>query len=107
LGEGRNSRPRGTQDRQCKVFRFREVAGCGANGGNGRGDAFDPGSAFFSFLDAILMTTPQLVPLFTDLSVEDSNAIVIRTWSARRSLTSSNVGAIVMVPEGASVPGCA
>ena len=30
---------------------------------------------FFSFL-MIQMTTPQMVPLFTDLSVEDSNAIV-------------------------------
>ena len=41
---------------------------------------------FFAFV-IIRVTTPQMTTLFTDLSVEDSSAI-IRTWSARRFPTS-------------------
>ena len=53
---------------------------------------------FFSFL-MIRMTTPQLVPLFTDLSVEDSNAIVKDLERQAIAYEIKNDGAIVLVPK--------
>ena len=51
---------------------------------------------FFSFL-MIRMTTPQLVPLFTDLSVEDSASIVKDLERQAIAYQIKNDGAIVMV----------
>ncbi|MGH7879799.1 MAG: flagellar basal-body MS-ring/collar protein FliF, partial [Candidatus Binataceae bacterium] len=53
---------------------------------------------FFSFL-MIQMTTPQMVPLFTDLSVEDSAAIVKDLDRQAITYQLKNDGAIVMVPK--------
>ena len=53
---------------------------------------------FFSFL-IIRMTTPQMVPLFTDLSVEDSAAIIKDLERQAVSYQLKNDGAIVMVPK--------
>jgi flagellar M-ring protein FliF len=53
---------------------------------------------FFSFL-MIQMTTPQLVPLFTDLSVEDSSAIVKDLERQAIPYELKNDGAIVMAPK--------
>jgi len=51
---------------------------------------------FFSFL-MIRMTTPQMVPLFTDLSVEDSASIVKDLERQAIAYQLNNDGAIVMV----------
>ncbi|HEY1310017.1 MAG TPA: flagellar basal-body MS-ring/collar protein FliF [Pseudolabrys sp.] len=51
---------------------------------------------FFSFL-MIQMTTPQLVPLFTDLSAEDSGSIVKDLERQGIAYQIKNDGAIVMV----------
>ena len=51
---------------------------------------------FFSFL-IIRMTTPQMVPLFTDLSVEDSASIVKDLERQAIAYQIKNDGAIVMV----------
>jgi flagellar M-ring protein FliF len=51
---------------------------------------------FFSFL-MIQMTTPQMVPLFTDLSVEDSASIVKDLERQAIAYQLKNDGAIVMV----------
>jgi flagellar M-ring protein FliF len=51
---------------------------------------------FFSFL-MIRMTTPQMVPLFTDLSVEDSASIVKDLERQAIAYQLKNDGAIVMV----------
>ena len=51
---------------------------------------------FFSFL-MIRMTTPQMVPLFTDLSVEDSASIVKDLERQAIAYQIKNDGAIVMV----------
>ena len=53
---------------------------------------------FFAFL-MIRMTTPQLVPLFTDLSVEDSSAIVKDLERQAIAYELKNEGAIVLVPK--------
>jgi flagellar M-ring protein FliF len=53
---------------------------------------------FFSFL-MIRMTAPQLVPLFTDLSVEDSASIVKDLERQGIAYSLNNDGAIVMVPK--------
>ena len=53
---------------------------------------------FFSFL-MIQMTTPQMVPLFTDLSTEDSSAIVKDLERQAIAYELKNDGAIVMVPK--------
>ena len=53
---------------------------------------------FFSFL-MIQMTTPQMVPLFTDLTVEDSNAIVKDLERQAIPYELKNEGAIVMAPK--------
>src|ERR1700690_3145168 len=51
---------------------------------------------FFSFL-MVRMTTPQMVPLFTDLSVEDSASIVKDLERQAIAYQIKNDGAIVMV----------
>src|ERR1017187_10225768 len=51
---------------------------------------------FFSFL-IIRMTTPQMVPLFTDLSVEDSSSIIKDLERQAIAYQLKNDGAIVMV----------
>ena len=51
---------------------------------------------FFSFL-MIRMTTPQMVPLFTDLSMEDSSAIIKDLERQAIPYQIKNDGAIVMV----------
>jgi flagellar M-ring protein FliF len=51
---------------------------------------------FFSFL-MVQMTTPQMVPLFTDLSLDDSAAIVKDLDRQGIAYTLKNDGAIVMV----------
>ena len=51
---------------------------------------------FFSFL-MIRMTTPQMVPLFTDLSVEDSSSIIKDLERQAIAYQLKNDGAIVMV----------
>jgi len=51
---------------------------------------------FFSFL-MIQMTTPQMVPLFTDLSVEDSSSIIKDLERQAIAYELKNDGAIVMV----------
>src|SRR6202142_2728260 len=51
---------------------------------------------FFSFL-MVRMTTPQMVPLFTDLSVEDSASIVKVLERQAIAYQIKNDGAIVMV----------
>ena len=51
---------------------------------------------FFSFL-MIRMTTPQMVPLFTDLSVEDSSSIIKDLERQAIAYQIKNDGAIVMV----------
>jgi flagellar M-ring protein FliF len=53
---------------------------------------------FFSFL-MIQMTAPQMVPLFTDLSVEDSAAIIKDLERQAIVYQIKNDGAIVMVPK--------
>jgi flagellar M-ring protein FliF len=53
---------------------------------------------FFSFL-MIRMTTPQMVPLFTDLSVEDSASIVKDLERQALPYQIKNDGAIVLVPK--------
>src|SRR5476651_2353600 len=53
---------------------------------------------FFSFL-MIRMTTPQMVPLFTDLSVEDSSSIVKDLERQAIPYEIKNDGAIVMAPK--------
>ena len=53
---------------------------------------------FFSFL-MIRMTTPQMVPLFTDLSVEDSASIVKDLERQAIAYELKNDGAVVMVPK--------
>jgi flagellar M-ring protein FliF len=53
---------------------------------------------FFAFL-MIRMTTPQLVPLFTDLSVEDSSAIIKDLERQAIAYELKNEGAIVLVPK--------
>jgi len=52
---------------------------------------------FFSFL-MIRMTTPQMVPLFTDLSMDDSSAIIKDLDRQGISYEIKNDGAIIMVP---------
>jgi len=53
---------------------------------------------FFSFL-MIQMTTPQMVPLFTDLSVEDSASIIKDLERQAITYQLKNDGAIIMVPK--------
>jgi flagellar M-ring protein FliF len=53
---------------------------------------------FFSFL-MIQMTTPQMVPLFTDLSVDDSGSIVKDLERQAVPYQLKNDGAIIMVPK--------
>ncbi len=53
---------------------------------------------FFSFL-MIQMTAPQMVPLFTDLSVEDSASIVKDLERQAIAYQIKNDGAIVLVPK--------
>ena len=53
---------------------------------------------FFSFL-MIQMTTPQMVPLFTDLSVEDSSAIIKDLERQAIDYKIKGDGTIVMVPK--------
>ena len=53
---------------------------------------------FFSFL-MIRMTTPQMVPLFTDLSFEDSSSIIKDLERQGIPYEIKNDGAIVMVPK--------
>ena len=53
---------------------------------------------FFSFL-MIRMTTPQMVPLFTDLSMDDSSAIIKDLDRQGITYELKNDGAIIMVPQ--------
>ncbi len=53
---------------------------------------------FFSFL-MIQMTTPQMVPLFTDLSMDDSSAIMKDLDRQAVTYKIRNDGAIIMVPK--------
>lgn len=53
---------------------------------------------FFAFL-MIRMTTPQMVPLFTDLSMDDSAAIIKDLDRQAIAYQLKNDGAIVMVPQ--------
>ena len=53
---------------------------------------------FFSFL-MIRMTTPQMVPLFTDLSVEDSASIIKDLERQAVPYQLKNDGTIIMVPK--------
>ena len=54
--------------------------------------------AFFSFV-MIQMTTPQMVPLFTDLSVEDSASIIKDLERQAITYQRKNDGTIIMVPK--------
>ena len=53
---------------------------------------------FFSFL-MIRMTTPQMVPLFTDLSMDDSGSIIKDLDRQAVAYQLKNDGAIIMVPK--------
>ncbi|HZP68337.1 MAG TPA: flagellar basal-body MS-ring/collar protein FliF [Pseudolabrys sp.] len=53
---------------------------------------------FFSFL-MVQMTTPQMVPLFTDLSVDDSASIIKDLERQAIPYQLKNDGAIIMVPK--------
>src|SRR6476619_7663668 len=53
---------------------------------------------FFSFL-MIQMTTPQMVPLFTDLAVDDSASIIKDLERQGIVYTMKNDGAIILVPK--------
>jgi len=53
---------------------------------------------FFSFL-MIRVTTPQMVPLFTDLSMDDSASIIKDLERQAISYELRNEGAIIMVPQ--------
>ncbi len=53
---------------------------------------------FFSFL-MVQMTTPTMVPLFTDLSMEDSSAIIKDLERQAIAYQMKNDGAIIMVPK--------
>ena len=53
---------------------------------------------FFSFV-MIQMTSPQMVPLFTDLSVEDSASIIKDLEQQAITYQLKNDGAIIMVPK--------
>jgi flagellar M-ring protein FliF len=55
-------------------------------------------AGFFSFL-IVRATTPQMVPLFTDLSLDDSAAIVKDLERQGVAYSIKNDGAIVMVPK--------
>ncbi len=61
---------------------------------------------FFSFL-MVRMTTPQMVPLFTDLSLDDSAAIVKDLDRQAIVYEIKNNGAIILVPKEKSRRGCA
>src|SRR5690349_10741847 len=52
---------------------------------------------FFSFL-IVRMTTPQMVPLFTDLAADDSGAIVSDLERQGVTYSLKNGGAIILVP---------
>jgi flagellar M-ring protein FliF len=53
---------------------------------------------FFSFL-MIQMTAPQIVPLFTDLSVDDSASIIKDLKREAITYQIKNDGTIIMVPK--------
>src|SRR6187401_93253 len=53
---------------------------------------------FFSFL-MVQMTTPQMVPLFTDLSVDDSASIIKDLERQAVPYQIKNDGAVIMVPK--------
>jgi flagellar M-ring protein FliF len=53
---------------------------------------------FFSFL-MIRMTTPQMVPLFTDLSMDDSSTIIKELERQAITYELRNDGTIIMVPQ--------
>ena len=53
---------------------------------------------FFSFL-MIQMTAPQMVPLFTDLSVDDSASIIKDLERQAITYQLKNDGTIIMVPK--------
>src|SRR4029079_8775178 len=53
---------------------------------------------FFAFL-MVQMTTPQMVPLFTDLSVEDSASIIKDLERQAVPYQLKSDGAIIMVPK--------
>src|SRR6185295_5121820 len=53
---------------------------------------------FFSFL-MVQMTTPQMVPLFTDLSVDDSASIIKDLESQAIPYQIKSDGSIIMVPK--------
>jgi len=53
---------------------------------------------FFAFL-MVKMSQPQMVPLFTDLSVEDSSAIIKDLERQAISYEIKNDGAIIMAPK--------
>ena len=59
--------------------------------------------AFLAFL-IVRATAPQLSPLFTDLSVEDSSAIVKDLERQGISYDLKNEGSIVLVPRGSRSP---
>jgi flagellar M-ring protein FliF len=55
-------------------------------------------AGFFSFL-IVRVTTPQMVPLFTDLTIDDSSSIVKDLERQGIQYTIKNDGAIVLVPK--------
>src|SRR3954467_5492504 len=55
-------------------------------------------TGFFSFL-MVRVTAPQMVPLFTDLSIDDSASIIKDLERQGIQYTLKNDGAIVMVPK--------
>jgi flagellar M-ring protein FliF len=55
-------------------------------------------TGFFSFL-MVRATTPQMVPLFTDLSIEDSSSIIKDLERQGIAYTLKNDGTIILVPK--------
>src|SRR6185312_653956 len=53
---------------------------------------------FFSFI-MVRVTTPQMVPLFTDLTMDDSSSIIKDLERQGVAYTLKNDGAIIMVPK--------
>ena len=61
---------------------------------------------FFAFL-IMRVTAPQMTPLFTDLSVEDSSAIIKDLERQGIPYEMRNDGAILLVPKEQRRRGCA
>ena len=90
---------------RCKgLISFPKRSRRGAPDGDGRGDGRAVG--FFAFV-IMRVTTPPMGTLFTDLSVEDSSAILKDLERQAIPYELRNDGATILVPQGQGARGCA